>query len=211
MPKHLPAGLTQYMLNNFSKKSPLYHVTQDDVSTPLQLLVEEKITGHQSVRCRGGVIAVMYETQWTGLSGPSWDREMDLQLFRHEILRYWAGTPNQHRQNQPPVSPYANYAAQRELSRNNGERFLAHGYGCAPRPEWLSRYSTTVLLSGAHVWYKGDDGLWWLGKINSSTTTKGYIWCAFWMTRDRSSFLFLRRATRLRRELCEVLGVCKCT
>ena len=27
MPKHLPAGLTQYVLNNFSKKSPLYHVT----------------------------------------------------------------------------------------------------------------------------------------------------------------------------------------
>ena len=160
------------MLNNFSKKSPLYHVTQDDVSTPLQLLVEEKITGHQSVRCRGGVIAVMYETQWTGLSGPSWDREMDLQLFRHEILRYWAGTPNQHRQNQPPVSPYANYAAQRELSRNNGERFLAHGYGCAPRPEWLSRYSTTVLPNGVNFWYKSDDSLWWLGKIGASTTTK---------------------------------------
>ena len=136
---------------------------------------------------------------------------MDLQLFRHEILRYWAGTPNQHRQNQPPVSPYANYAAQRELSANNVERFLAHGYGCAPRPEWLSRYSTTVLLSGAHVWYKGYDGLWWLGKINSSTTTKGYIWCAFWTTRGRSSFLFLRRVTRLRQERYEVLGSYKYT
>ena len=45
-----------------------------------------------------GVIAVMYETHWMGLSGPSWEREMDLQLFRHEILRYWAGNPNQTRQ-----------------------------------------------------------------------------------------------------------------
>ena len=45
MPKYLPAGLTQYVLNNFSKKSPPYHVTQDDVSTPLQRLEVEQITG----------------------------------------------------------------------------------------------------------------------------------------------------------------------
>ena len=37
-PKYLPAGLTQYVLNIFPKKSPPYHVTQDDVSTPLQRL-----------------------------------------------------------------------------------------------------------------------------------------------------------------------------
>ena len=36
MPKYLPAGLTQYVLNNFSKKPPPYHVTQDDVSAPPQ-------------------------------------------------------------------------------------------------------------------------------------------------------------------------------
>ena len=40
----------------------------------------------------------MYEMHWTGLSRPSLEREMNLQLFRHEILRYGAGTPNQHRQ-----------------------------------------------------------------------------------------------------------------
>ena len=86
-----------YKFNNFSKKSPPYHVTQDDVTTPLQRLEVEKITGHQSVRGRGGIIAVMYETHWTGLSRPFWEREMGLQLSRHDILRYWAGTPNQHR------------------------------------------------------------------------------------------------------------------
>ena len=36
MQKYLPAGLTQYVLNNFFKKFPPYHVTQDDVSPPLQ-------------------------------------------------------------------------------------------------------------------------------------------------------------------------------
>ena len=66
MPKYLPAGLTQYVLNNFSKKSTPYHVTQDDVSAPLQRLKVEKITGHHSVRGRGGVIAVLYKTHWVG-------------------------------------------------------------------------------------------------------------------------------------------------
>ena len=82
MPKYLPAGLTQYVLNNFfSQKSPPYHVTQDDVSTPLQRPEVEKITGHQSVGGRGGVIAVMYETHWAGLSGPSWEREWTCRFF----------------------------------------------------------------------------------------------------------------------------------
>ena len=57
MPKYLPAGLTQYVLSKFTNMSPPYHVTQDDVSTPLQRLEVEQFTGHQSVRGRGGVIA----------------------------------------------------------------------------------------------------------------------------------------------------------
>ena len=62
MPKYLPEELTQYVLDNFSEKSPPHHVTRYDVSTPLQRLEVENITGHQSVRGRSGVIAVMYET-----------------------------------------------------------------------------------------------------------------------------------------------------
>ena len=34
IPRHLPAGLTQYVLDAFATKSPPYHVTTDDVSTP---------------------------------------------------------------------------------------------------------------------------------------------------------------------------------
>ena len=60
MPKYLPAGLTQCVLNKFSKKSPPYHATQDDISTPLQRLEVEHITGHQSVWGGGGVMAVLY-------------------------------------------------------------------------------------------------------------------------------------------------------
>ena len=98
---------------------------------------------------------------------------MDFKLFRHEILRYWAGTPNQHRQTNRLYRRMRIGAAQRELSRNNGERFLADGYGCVPSTEWLHRYSTTVHIDGAHFWFKDDDGLWWLGKISGSTTAKG--------------------------------------
>ena len=131
-----------------SKKSPPYHVTQDDVSTPLQRLEVEQITGHQPVRGRGGVIAVLYKTHWSGLSEPSLERERDPHLSRHHILRYWAGTPHQHRQTNRLDRRMRIGAAQRELSRNNGERFRVPRYDCAPRAEWLRRYHDTALPKG---------------------------------------------------------------
>ena len=70
-------------------------------------------------------------------------------------------------------------AAQGELFLCNGERFLAPGYGCVPRAEWLSRYSTTALPNGVQFWYKGDDGLWRLGKISASTTADGVYFVHF--------------------------------
>ena len=97
MPKYLPAGLTQYVLNVFCKNPPTNHVTQDDVSTPLQRLEVEHITGHQPIQGRGGIIAVLYKTHWAGLSESSWEREIDLHLSTPHILRYWAGTPDQRR------------------------------------------------------------------------------------------------------------------
>ena len=161
MPKYLLAGLTQYALNIFSKKSPPYYVTQDDVSATLQRL-EVKITRHQPVRGRGGVIVVLHKTHWVGLSEPSWEREMDLHLSHSHIMRYRARTPDQLRQTNRLYCRTRIDAAQHELSRNNGERFLPPGYACVPRTEWYRRYRHTVLPKGAHVWFNGDDGLWWL-------------------------------------------------
>ena len=54
-----------------------------------------------------------------------------------------------------------------------GNVFWALGYACVPRAEWLHRYRNTVLPKGAYFWYKGDDGLWWLGKISVKTTEDG--------------------------------------
>ena len=56
-------------------------------------------------------------------------------------------------------------AAHREFSRSRGQLFLAPGYTLAPRDLLLRNFSTSTLPSGAHVWYKARDGLWWLGKI----------------------------------------------
>ena len=70
IPRHFPAGLTQYVLHAFATESPPYHVTTDDVSTPPILIDVAKITGHQCVRGRGGAIAVLYKTHWNGSSVP---------------------------------------------------------------------------------------------------------------------------------------------
>ena len=209
MPTYFPGSLTQYVLfNNFSKKSPPYHVTQDDVWIPLQRLEVEKVTGHQSVHGRGGVIAVMYEMHWTGLSGPSRELEMD---FRHDILRYWTGTPNQRRQTNRLYRRMRIGAAQRELSRSNGERFSAHGYGCVPRAEWLRRYSATVFPMGPTFGVRATTVCGGLGKLARARLRMGYIWCAFWTTRGQSSSFLLRRAKRPRLERYEVLGFYKYT
>ena len=50
---------------------------------------------------------------------------------------------------------------------------MAPDYACAPRAEWLRCYRDTVLPKGAHFWYKGDDVLWWLGKISARTAEDG--------------------------------------
>ena len=169
MPKYLPAGLTQYVLNNFSKKSAPHRVTQDDVSTPLQRLEVEKITGHQSVRGRGGVIAVMYETHWTGLSGPSWQREIDLQLFRHEIFALLGGHP--------------------EMVLHNGNFLGAMasdslpGFGRVPRAESSAAKAPRCFPTDPSFAARAATVCGGLGRSALARLRMGYIWSAFWTTR----------------------------
>ena len=56
-------------------------------------------------------------------------------------------------------------AAHREPSRSQGQLFLAPGLSLVSRDLWLRNFSTTILPSGAHIWYKARDGLWCLGNI----------------------------------------------
>ena len=145
---------------------------------------------------------VLYETHWTGLSRPSREREMDLQLFRHELLQCWAGTPNQHRQTNRLYRRMRIGAAQRELSRSNGERFLAADYGCVLAQNGLAAAAPRCFPMEPPPSTRATTVRGGLGRSARARLPMGCIWCAFWMTRDRSSFLLPRRATRLRRELC---------
>ena len=165
IPTHLPADLTAYGLTASAAKPPPYHVTLDDVTPPQERFEVEQITGHQLVRGRGGVIAILYKTHWAGLLSPSWARELDLQHVRRYILLCCPGQSTQHCQTNRLYRRMRIGAAHRELSRSQGQLFLAPGYTLVPRDICLRNFSNSTLPSGAHVWCKARDSLWWLGKI----------------------------------------------
>ena len=117
LPRSLPARLTPYVLNNYTTKSSPYHVTEDEVNVLIESLEVENIADHRSVRGEGGVIVVLHETHWKGLLQLSWERDMGLQHSRQHVVRYWAGTPPQHQQENRLYRRMHVGAAQRELSR----------------------------------------------------------------------------------------------
>ena len=160
MPKYLPSHLTKYVLNSFSAKSIPFHVTLDDVSPPPERLEVEQITGHQLFRGRGGIIAVLYETHWVGLLSPSWERELDFHHSRRHILLYWSGTPTQHRQEHRLYRQMHIGAAHRELSRSQGQIYLAPEHILVPHDLWRRTFSSTMLSPETHLWYKARDDLW---------------------------------------------------
>ena len=125
---------------------------------------------------------------------------MDLQLSCTHILRYWPGIPDQHRQPNRLYRRMRVGAAQRELSRSNGERFLAPGYTCVLRAEWRRRYRHSA-SQGSPCLIQGRRWVMVAWKISMSTTARVrlrmvYTWPGFFTTRGRSGFLSLRRATR---------------
>ena len=171
MPRHLPAGLTQYVLHAFATKSPPYHVTMDDIATPPILIDVAKITGLHCLRGRGGAIAVLYETHIAYSS--TWERELDLQAFHHPILSYWAAGPAQH---QPHTRQYHQLritAAAREIARSKGERHLPGSYRLVADNVYHARFRTAPLPIGASIWYHSFDGSRWLGKIKQPPDNSG--------------------------------------
>ena len=93
----------------------------------------------------------------------------------------------------------------------SGSVLLAPGYACVPRTEWLRRYRDTVLPKGAHFWYKGDDGLWWLGKISASTT-EDRVYLVRFLDDPGTIKLPLSPAHYTpQRGPCEVLSACRFT
>ena len=101
MPTYLPAGLTQYVPNNFTKNArpriPSSRTTSRHPSNDL------KVT-----RSRGVIIAVMYVTHWTRLCRQSWKREIEPPALSPACSalsdRRSESAPPSH---QPPVPPIA--------------------------------------------------------------------------------------------------------
>ena len=173
IPRNLPAGLTLYVLHAFATTSPPYHVTTDDVSSPPILIDVAKTTGHQCVRGRVCAIAVLYETHWNGVLCPTWERELDLQAFRHLILAYWANGPDHHQPNTRQYQQLRINEAAREIARAKSERYLPGSYRLVPNDVYRARFLSAPLPIGASIWYHSFDCSWWLGKINQPSNVLG--------------------------------------
>ena len=156
--------------------------------SPLTTKVE-KITGHQSVRGRGGVIAVLYKTHWVGLSEPSWERETDLQLPRTHVLRFGAGTPDQHRQNKRLYHRMRICAVERELFRNNGERFWCRTTLVSHARSVFAAIATRC--SPRELTFDARATMGCGGVEKPARVRRGmeYTWSDFWTTQSWSSFL----------------------
>ena len=83
--------------------------------------------------------------------------------MRHIVLR-WSSTPAQHRQDSHLYRQMRIGAAQRELSRPQGQFPLLWLHPGLPRPLNSHLYCHYTQI-WAHVLYKALDGLRWLGKI----------------------------------------------
>ena len=64
-------------------------------------------------------------------------------------------------------------AAQPELARDKGARFLPPGYSYVSHQTWARRFSGAILPVGAYFSYNGQDHLWWLGNVSVHTPTPG--------------------------------------
>ena len=122
--KYLPDGLTQYVLNIFTKKRlPKPRHSGRRVGAPPAArggkdyrpsIGRWSRLGHHG-NVRGALDRALSRIMDTG-DGPA--------ALTTTIVLYWAGTPNQHRQSNHLYRQTSVGATQRELSRANGERFF---------------------------------------------------------------------------------------
>ena len=126
---------------------------------------------------------VLYKTRWVGLTEPSWEREMDLHLSRTHILRYWAGSPDQHRQTNRLYRRMRIGAAQCELSRNNGGRFWRRA---TPMSHTRSGSTASAIRCSPREPTFGTRATMGCGGFEKSVQVRrkmGYTWSDFWTIR----------------------------
>ena len=87
----------------------------------------------------------MYETHWKGILRPTWERELNLQAFRHKILAYWASIPDHRQPNTRQYQQLRINAASREIARAKGERYLPGAYRLVTADVYRTRFSAALL------------------------------------------------------------------
>ena len=148
------------VFNNYTTKSPLFHVTADDISVPVEPLELTRFAATGPFEA-GVEIAVLYGTHWKGLLRPAWERESDLLLFRQHILNTGPARPCNfdRRTGYTAVCTWVSLNASSPATRAL--------FSCLPdtaiirqnRQTWARRFSGTIMLVGA---YKRQDHIWWL-------------------------------------------------
>ena len=71
--------MSNYVRNNYSKISPPFHLTTDDVTAELYThrVTPRKLSRHRLSRGLCGKIAVQYYMYWEKLERPIWEHEED--------------------------------------------------------------------------------------------------------------------------------------
>ena len=123
-------------------------------------------------------------------SHADWEREQEAEPTRHAAVRYITiGRPSAlpadflscyPSHNQPPLPPDADWCGTAcALPEQRGAIFLAPGYACVPRTEWLPRYRDTVLPKGFHFGIRAKMGYGGLEKTVRVRRRMGYTWSDF--------------------------------
>ena len=101
------------------------------------------------------VITVLCETRWAGLVSPLLGSASLTSSTSGATSCVTGPTPQRStRQANHLYRQMRIGAAQRELSRSQGQFFLAPGYTLVSGDLWFRTFSAAILPSGAHVWYK---------------------------------------------------------
>ena len=168
LPNGHPADLNKYVLNSFYTKCPPFHVTVyfSTAGTPRGRPDHGASTRSRPGRCHRRHTKLIEGTLQPFLgtrAGPTAPPAPHLSpLVGHSF----AAPPDQ-----PLIPPDAHRGRTPRTIAVPGRIFLTPGHRFVPRSLWLSRFSSSTIPAGAHLWYKARNGLWWLNKAAHSTST----------------------------------------
>ena len=162
-PRRLPWALRNSILNMYSKVSPPFHITAEDVTTELETyrVTPCKIAKQWLTRglLIGGTIAVQYLTYWEHLVRPLWEHEEDLDQYGNHAVRYWVGNPVQDGGGNAKYRRYRVQVAKRATAREKGERHVLNGYNiCCDDRERPGFFSPDIARSCIY-YYTTNTGL----------------------------------------------------